>query len=60
MNYTSLSARKKRNYVLTIADRDTHCVLSWDVVLERTIEALQACLERAAQAKQYCSDALPV
>jgi insertion element IS1 protein InsB len=35
-------------------------VLSWDVVLERTTEALQACLERAPQAKQYYSDAFPV
>jgi IS1 family transposase len=34
--------------------------LSWDVVLERTSEALQACLERAPQAKQYYSDAFPV
>jgi IS1 family transposase len=35
-------------------------VLSWDVVVERTSEALQACLERAPQAKQYYSDAFPV
>jgi IS1 family transposase len=28
--------------------------------LERTSEALQACLERAPQAKQYYSDAFPV
>ncbi len=40
-------------------DRDTHCVLSWDVVPHRTTEALQACLERAPQAKQYYSDAFP-
>lgn len=43
-----------------MVDRDTHCVLSWDVVLERTTEALQACLERAPQARQYYSDAFPV
>ena len=30
------------------------------MVLERTSEALQACLERAPQAKQYYSDAFPV
>ena len=30
------------------------------MVLERTTEALQACLERAPQAKQYYSDAFPV
>ena len=41
-------------------DRDTHCVLSWDVVPHRTSEALQACLERAPQARQYYSDAFPV
>jgi hypothetical protein len=35
-------------------------VLSWDVVAERTSEAMQACLERAPQAKQYYSDAFPV
>lgn len=40
-------------------DRDSHCVLSWDVVLERTSDALQACLERAPQARQYYSDAFP-
>jgi IS1 family transposase len=34
-------------------------VLSWDVVAQRTSEALQACLERAPQAKQYYSDAFP-
>jgi len=35
-------------------------VLSWEVVLERTSEALQGCLERAPQAKHYYSDAVPV
>ena len=41
-------------------DRDTHCVLSWDVVLTRSSEALQSCLERAPQAQQYYTDAFPV
>lgn len=45
---------------MTIVDRDTRCVLSWDVVAERSSEALQACLERAPRAKQYYSDAFPV
>jgi IS1 family transposase len=45
---------------LTVVDRATRCVLSWDVVHERTSEALQACLERAPQARQYYSDAFPV
>ncbi len=40
-------------------DRETRCVLSWDVVQERTSETLQACLERAPQAEQYHSDAFP-
>ena len=44
---------------MTIVDRDTCRVLSWDVVLQRTSEALQACLERASQATQYYSDAFP-
>ena len=35
-------------------------MLSWDVVHERTSENMQACLERAPQAKQYYSDAFPV
>ena len=43
-----------------MVDRATHCVLSRDVVSTRTSEALQACLERAPQAKQYYSDAFPV
>lgn len=43
-----------------MVDRDTHCVLSWDVVSERTTDALQACLERAPQARQYYSDTFPV
>ena len=43
-----------------MVDRATRCILSWDVVPERTSEALQACLERAPQARQYYSDAFPV
>ena len=43
-----------------MVDRATRCVLSWDAVAERTTEALQACLERAPQAKQYYADAFPV
>jgi len=55
-----LSARKNEIYILTIVNRDTLCVLSWVVVLGRTSEVLQACLERAPQAKQYYRDAFPV
>ena len=46
--------------MITIVDRDSRCILSWDVVKERTSENMQACLERAPQAKQYYSDAFPV
>ena len=34
-------------------------MLSWDVVAERNTEALQACLDRAPQDRQYYSDAYP-
>ena len=40
-------------------DRATHCLLSWDAVSERSIASLQACLERAPQARQYYRDAFP-
>ena len=57
--YTFVGKKKNEIYLLTIVDQDTRCVLSRDVVLERTSEALQACLERTPQAKQYYSDAFP-
>ena len=60
MNCTLISERKKQNLCLDVVDRETRCVLSWDVVPERSSEALQACLERAPQARQYYSDAFPV
>ena len=44
---------------MTVVDRATHCLLSWDVVRERSTANLQACLERAPQARQYYSDAFP-
>ena len=52
-------AEKNKIYILTVVDRATHCLLSWDVVSERSTLNLQACLERAPQAKQYYSDAFP-
>ena len=52
-------AEKNRIYVLTVVDRATHCLLSWDAVSERSSTNLQACLERAPQARQYYSDAFP-
>ena len=41
-------------------DRASRCILSWDVLKERSSANVQACLERAPQAKQYYSDAFPV
>lgn len=58
--YAFVGKKKNEIHVLTVIDRDTHCVVSWDVVLERTSEALQACLEHAPQTRQYYSDAFPV
>jgi len=54
--------RQQKNifYVLTVVDRETRCILSWDVVKERTSDAVQACLDRAPRARQYYSDAFPV
>lgn len=58
--FTVVGKKKTRStYVLTIVDRETRYVLSWDVVQERTSEALQACLERGPQARQYHSNAFP-
>ena len=34
--------------------------MSWDVVKERTSDAVQACLDRAPQARQYYGNAFPV
>jgi IS1 family transposase len=43
-----------------VVDRETRCILSWDVVAHRTSEVMQACLDRAPKARQYYSDAFPV
>ena len=42
-----------------MVERATHCLLSWDVVYERSTINLQTCLERAPRARQYYSDAFP-
>jgi insertion element IS1 protein InsB len=44
-------------YIVTDVDRQTRCIVGWDVVWERTTEALQAMLDRAPFARQYYSDA---
>lgn len=51
MNSIPSLAIKNTIYILTIVDRATRCILSWDVVAERTSENMQACLERAPQAR---------
>ncbi len=55
LNWVSPFVGKKKNeiYVFAVVDQDTRCLLSWDVVVEITTDALQACLERASQARQY-------
>lgn len=42
---------------MTDVDRATHCIVRWDVVWERTTEALQAMPDRAPLVRQYYSDA---
>ena len=41
-------------------DRETRCILSWDIVGKRTQENMQACLDQALGAKRYYSDAFPI
>ena len=41
---------------MTNVDRATRCIVGWDVVWERTEEALQAMLDDSPQAKVYYSD----
>jgi IS1 family transposase len=44
---------------VTAVDRDTRCIIGWDVVWERDVEAMQEMIERATPATQYYSDAFP-
>jgi IS1 family transposase len=44
---------------VTEVDRATRCIVSWAVLWERTWDALQETIERAAPAQQYYSDAFP-
>ncbi len=39
-----------------MVDRATRCILGWDIIPERTFEAMQAFLDRTPQAAQYYSD----
>jgi insertion element IS1 protein InsB len=56
MNCSRLSGAKNEVYVVTQVGRDTHCIVGWDVVPERTEAVLQAMLDRSPQAHQYYSD----
>ncbi len=44
---------------MTEVDRATRCIVSDDVVWERTWDALQETIERAGPAQRYSSDAVP-
>ena len=39
-----------------MVERNTRCVLSWELVKERTPQNMQACLDQGPRAKQYYSD----
>jgi insertion element IS1 protein InsB len=41
---------------MTIADRDTGCILSWGVAFDREAARLQALVDAAPQARYYYSD----
>jgi insertion element IS1 protein InsB len=41
---------------VTNVDRATRCIVGWDVLWERTENALQTLLDRSPQAKYYYSD----
>jgi hypothetical protein len=60
MNCLALLGTKNVVYILTEVDRETHCIVGWDVVLHRIAENLQAMLDRAPLAAQFHSDAFPV
>ncbi|HEC23637.1 MAG TPA: IS1 family transposase [Chloroflexi bacterium] len=44
--------------MVTQVDRATHCIVGWDVVVERSYETLQPILDRSPQAQRYYSDNL--
>jgi len=45
---------------VTSVDRDTRCIVGWDVLMERAYDPMQAMLDRSPQAKQYYSDAFAI
>ena len=55
--FTFVGNKTQRVYLVTLVDRKTRCFLGWDVVKERTTEALQAVLDAGPRAFQYNTDA---
>jgi hypothetical protein len=51
--YTFIGKKNNEIYILTIVDRDTCYISSWDFVTHHIIEVMQACLDRAPRALQY-------
>lgn len=47
---------KNKVYIVTAVDRATRCIIGWDVVWERTPEALQAVVDQGCRARQYYLD----
>jgi IS1 family transposase len=45
---------------VTVVDRFTRCILGWEVVWDRSREAVQALVDRAPKARWYFSDAFDV
>lgn len=45
-------------YVITAVERETHCIVSYDVAFDREPSRLQALVDHAPQAGQYYSDEL--
>ena len=45
---------------MTAVDRATRCIVGWDVVWERTPEALQAVVDQGSRAEYYYSDQWPL
>jgi IS1 family transposase len=57
---TFIGDKKKRIYIVTMVDRDSHCILGWKVIWDRTQEAIQAIVDKVPKAKWYFSDGLGV
>src|SRR5262249_35218805 len=52
--------QKNEVYIVTNVGQSSRCVVGWDVVWQRSYQALQAMLDRSPQAKQYYLDAFGV